>query len=324
MADPSDFIPSQFSDTPPATSETSARSAVPQVEFRSLETFYWVVKLSGFGKAATRLHTTQPAVSARIAQLEGAFSTRLIERQRRQRIALTLKGQQLFDYAERMLRLRDDMVASMTDQSTMEGHLRLGVSESVVHTWLPDLVKQVRTRYPGIALDILVDVSPKLVLALQQGEIDLGLVLGPVNVPRFTSIDLCTWPMDWVAAPSLSIADEISLQEIGKWPVLTFSQETRPYQQVCEALMNAGVATPRLFSNSSLASIIRMACDGIGVGAIPSVTARQELSNGSLRILRAGQRLPDMTFVATYIHGPATIAATIAELARNTAHNFCA
>ncbi len=47
---------------------------------RSLEIFSWVVRPGGFGRAAERLHATQPAVSARIAALEAHFGARLVER----------------------------------------------------------------------------------------------------------------------------------------------------------------------------------------------------------------------------------------------------
>ena len=53
------------------------------IDFRSLETFLWVANLRSFRGAAERLHTTQPAVSMRIAQLENDLGVRLLERDRR-------------------------------------------------------------------------------------------------------------------------------------------------------------------------------------------------------------------------------------------------
>ncbi len=50
------------------------------VDLRSLEVFFWVVKLGGFGRAAERLHMTQPAVSSRISQIETRFNMRLLDR----------------------------------------------------------------------------------------------------------------------------------------------------------------------------------------------------------------------------------------------------
>ena len=53
------------------------------IDLRTLEVFYWVVKLGGFGRAAEKLHTTQPAGSGRIAQREQSFSIRLLDRSQR-------------------------------------------------------------------------------------------------------------------------------------------------------------------------------------------------------------------------------------------------
>jgi DNA-binding transcriptional LysR family regulator len=50
------------------------------VDLRSLEVFFWVVKLGGFGRAAERLRMTQPAVSGRISQIEARFGVRLLDR----------------------------------------------------------------------------------------------------------------------------------------------------------------------------------------------------------------------------------------------------
>ena len=49
-------------------------------DFRSLETFYWVAQLRSFRAAAEHLHTTQPAVSQRIANLEDELGVKLLER----------------------------------------------------------------------------------------------------------------------------------------------------------------------------------------------------------------------------------------------------
>jgi len=40
--------------------------------------------------------------------------------------------------------------------------LRLGVAETIVHTWLPSLIKSVNTTYPNLSLEIEVDISPNL------------------------------------------------------------------------------------------------------------------------------------------------------------------
>src|SRR5919201_2943052 len=129
------------------------------LDFKSIETFLWVANLRSFRGAADKRHTTQPAVSMRISQLEDVLGVRLLERDRRV-VAPTPKGQELLGYAERMMRLRAELIEAVGDRSTMRGIVRLGCSETIVHTWLPVLIERMNTAYPNLELEIEVDITP--------------------------------------------------------------------------------------------------------------------------------------------------------------------
>src|SRR6201986_4818058 len=130
------------------------------LDFRSIETFLWVVKLGSFRGAAQRLNTTQPAISQRIAQLERELGVKLLNRDHRM-ASPTPGGRQMMVYAEKLIGLRAEMMAEVGDRSAMRGVLRLGVAETIVHTWLPRLIKRVNHVYPNLSLEIEGDVNPK-------------------------------------------------------------------------------------------------------------------------------------------------------------------
>ena len=111
------------------------------IDLRTLETFYVVAQVGGFHRAAEKLHTTQPAVSARIIQLEHALKAKLFDRDNRGS-HLTAKGRELMVYAERMMNLRTEMLLAMSGPSALGGTVQLGVSETIVHTWLSELHKR--------------------------------------------------------------------------------------------------------------------------------------------------------------------------------------
>ena len=74
------------------------------MNYKRLETFVWVASLGNFRKAAERLHTTQPAISARISGLEAELGVKLFEREGGSSpIALTSKGKELLPYVEKIL-----------------------------------------------------------------------------------------------------------------------------------------------------------------------------------------------------------------------------
>ena len=127
-------------------------------DFKAIETFMWVVTLGSFRGAAQKLNTTQPAISQRIAQLEREVGVKLLQRDRRM-VLPTPSGRQLMVYAEKLIGLRSEMLAVVGDRSAMRGVLRLGVAETIVHTWLTQLIKSVNHAYPNLSLEIEVDIT---------------------------------------------------------------------------------------------------------------------------------------------------------------------
>lgn len=297
-------------------------------QLRSLEIFYWVARLGSFRGASERLHTTQPAVSQRVASLEAELGVQLFDRETRA-VALTAKGRELYDYAERMLNLRGDMLRAIAAPSAMSGVLRLGVSETIVHTWLSRFIERVHQAHPAITIDIEVDVSPNLRARLIDHEIDLAFLLGPISDPRMNNHDLSRYPLAFVASPKLDLPDgPVSLSALLRFPLITYPKTTRPYIMLREMLRGPGLAQPRIFGNASLSSIVRMTLDRIGISVIPPEVIRRELDEGMLRIVATAIEMPDLTFTATLPVAPqgslaqplAQLACEVAEEAENTSN----
>jgi DNA-binding transcriptional LysR family regulator len=275
-------------------------------DIRTLETFFWVAQLGSFRGASERLNTTQPAVSVRIAALEEELGGRLFDRGPRV-TTLTAKGRLLLDYAERFLRLRAEMLGAMAEPSAMSGVVRLGVAETIVHTWLSRFIERVHATYPKVTLDIEVDVSPNLRNAVVEHQIDLAFLLGPVSEPTITNFDLCRYPLAFVAGPQLDLGPgPAPLERLVRVPVITYPKTTRPYLALRELLSRSDLPRPRIYSNSSLSTIVRMTLDGIGVSVIPPVVIGAELMRGDLRLVPTEVQLPELTFTACVAATPDT------------------
>lgn len=273
-------------------------------DLRSLETFYWVAQLGSFRGASERLNTTQPAVSIRIAALEEELGGRLFDRGPRV-ATLTAKGRLLLDYAERFLRLREDMMSVVAEPGALSGVVRLGVAETIVHTWLSRYIERVHATFPKVVLDIEVDVSPQLREALVSHEIDLAFLLGPVSDPRVFNHDLCRYPLAFVASAGLDLGPApVPLERLVGVPIITYPKTTRPYIVLRELLSRAGQPIPRIFSNSSLSTIVRMTLDRIGVSVIPPIVIASELASGDLRIVRSEIVPPELGFTCSLVAGP--------------------
>lgn len=289
------------------------------MNFRSLETFIWIARLGSFRAAAERVYTTQPSVSARIAGLENELGVKLFDRVGRN-VSLTAKGRDLLVYAERLLSLQGEMLQSVAGNEAIRGSIRLGVSETIVYTWLPRLLERLNEAYPAISLELDVDISINLADKLVNHEVDIAFLMGPVNQPDIANQDLCRYPLVWVASPSIELPPEpVPLASLAQWPIITYPRLSKPYVYIRTMIEQAGNRT-RIHSSSSLATIIRMTVDGIGVSALPAEILQQELAQGVLHTFEVEGSVPDLVFTASYGMTPeSNVVKAVANLALETA-----
>lgn len=306
------------------------------IDPRSVEVFYWVVQLGGFRRAAEKLGTTQPAVSARVAALEAGVGVPLLERGRSsiggpvagraRSVQLTAAGMLMMSFAERQLALAQEMVRAFGRAGDVVGTVRLGVAETLVHTWLPTLLRRMHEAYPGLELDVLVDVSVHLRAGLLAGEFDVALLMGPAGAPGVRDVLLCEHALAWVARPDLDLgAEPLAAEALAQFPVITYARQTTPYQQVREALAGAGPGGRggRIFANASLSSIVRMVRDGIGIGVVARAAVLAELQSGAIRVVAVVPHLSPLRFTASWRDGPGDgLGATVARMAEAVAREW--
>jgi len=297
---------------------------VAMIDFKTLETFVWVANLRSFRGAAEKLHTTQPAVSMRIAQLEDSLRVHLLERDRR-RVAPTEKGRELVGYAERLLRLRAEMIEAVGDPSTMRGLVRLGVAETIVHTWLPAFIERVNTAYPNLELEIEVDISPNLRERLLGRDLDLAFLLGPLSHPNIHSRPLCAFPLAFMATPAIRLGKPaVPLAAIARHPLITYSRNTQPYMVLRELFARAGLK-PTIHASASLATVVHMALGGIGIAVLPPAILAAVPTRGRLRAIKAEVELPSLDFIVSWASTPDSFAAQkVAEIATQVAQGGAA
>jgi DNA-binding transcriptional LysR family regulator len=290
------------------------------LDFRSIETFLWVVKLGSFRGAAQRLNTTQPAISQRIAQLEREMGVKLLNRDHRV-ASPTPSGRQMMVYAEKLIGLRSEMMAEVGDRSAMRSVLRLGVAETIVHTWLPRLIKSVNTTYPNISFEIEVDITPNLSARLLAQEIELAFVLGPLAGSDVRNLVLCDYPIGFLASPSLGLGSApLSLADLARFPIITFPRKTQPYEAIRSLFNRPDLPPIRLHASASIATVIRMAIEGLGVAVIPAAIVENELGDGRLQLLATDFEITPLTFTASWLASPDSIAVErVVELAAQIA-----
>lgn len=289
---------------------------------RFLETLVWVARLRNFHHVAERLHTSQPAISSRIQALEAELGVPLVDRSVRD-VQLTPEGLETLRYAEAVVALVDEMRVRLSDPGSLQGSIRIGVIGSIIYAWLPQFIERLRTTYPNVIFELSADTTAHLARALKRGEIDLALLMGPIDDAGVENIDLGSFPMVWVANPRHFRFDRpIDVTELAAQPILSYPRDSQPYRMLERYFRSSRIRRP-LINASSFASVVQLAVAGIGIAAIPPVTVLDELDRGRLAIVPVRQVFPPIAFTASYRLSPAAeLARTVAEMARAEAEAF--
>ncbi|MDE8601354.1 LysR family transcriptional regulator [Marinomonas sp. RSW2] len=288
------------------------------MNYKRLETFVWVASLGNFRKAAERLHTTQPAISARIAGLEAELGVKLFEREGGSSpIMLTSKGKELLPYIEKILYQTEQLRKRAGISNAYSGVLRLGVSETIVNTWLPDFLSRLHKDMPNLDVEMTVDVTANLTTGIKDRSLDLGLLMGPISEPNIVNQELCTFSLSWAASPKLDLPDRLLyLEELAKWPIITYARATKPYVEINQKFRELDGPPAHFFASTSLAACRSLAIDAVGISTLPNIMIAKELAAGSLRKIRAVWTPSDLTFTASYSDVPFN---PLAEIATNIA-----
>lgn len=273
------------------------------MNLKNLEAFYWVVTLNSFNKAATKLQTTQPAVSQKITSLENDLGCKVLDRSFRQ-LKPTHKGMTLFKYAEKFMRLETDLVAELTENQHLTGTIRLGVSETIVYTWLVEYIEKVQKEFPKVSVEIVVDLTPNLQEGVRTGDLDMAFLLGPTLAFECVEQALCDFELSFLAAPSFKGGvGQMSFKALMSHTILTYPKITYPYKELKAKMKEQALDEPLSITSYSLATLLRLAEQGLGIAVVPTLTALKEITGGRLEILNTPIQLKTFHFTSIYMQG---------------------
>ena len=286
-----------------------------KLNYQHLETFVSVVRCGGIGKAAEQLNLTQPAVTTRIRNLEYAVSARLFERSPKG-LLLTKRGELLLAYAERFLHLSELVERDVVDPAGVERRLRLGVSETIAQSWLPQFIERLNQEFPKLAIEINVDISTALRQSLLDRDIDLAVLLGPVSEFSVDNVALPAFELSWYAPKSLKVEEAKKLQR----PIASYARNTRPYRELKASLFEKVGPEVLLYPSSSLSACFRLVETGLCVAALPKNLARDYVKRGTIYEFDAGWVPSALHFTASYLADPKShLIETAAQIAGEVA-----
>lgn len=241
----------------------------PKFDIRQARAFLMVATELHFGRAAERLFTSQPALSRSILALERAIGTPLLERSTR-RVRLTSAGEAFAAECRRALsHFEQAGTAALDAAGGRSGRLRLGYMDFAITGGLPALLQGYRRQVPGVVLDLEYAPSAKQRVAVLEGTIDIGFVIGEFRSQKIRNALLER--NDFVAllpdTHPLSVRPELRLSDLAREPFVlgteeAFSTFRRVLFPVCH---NAGFFPDIVQQASNSSGIFGMVAAGVGV-----------------------------------------------------------
>jgi hypothetical protein len=266
--------------------------------FKQLEALYWVAHLGGFAAAASRLHTTQSAISKRIQELELVFNTQLFDRKQRS-AHLTEKGQELFLLSRQLLTQRDAAIEQFSRPEVVQRRLRLGVTELTAMTWLPKLVRAIQERYPKVIIEPDVDLSLDLRDKLLNDELDLIVIPDVFQDARFMAKQLLRVESRWMGSPLLLKTQKISnLKDLVKHRLLVQGEKSGTGILYDRWFKSLGLKLATTTSTNNMIALIGMTVAGLGYSYLPRDCLSLYVDTGVLKIMDIKPVLPAVPYVA--------------------------
>ena len=273
---------------------------------RFLETFVTLSQLRNFHATARALNATPAAISLRIKSLEDELQTRLIDREAKG-FRLTPTGEYLLGYARTVVSAAAKLQSAALQDNPVQGRVRFGVIETVVHSWLSQFMTQLAVDYPELEIDLAVDMSSVLRKRLLDGELDLVVRVEGIDHPEVQSTVLAQYPVQWLARRGLLPHRSSDLvRRALDFPILTFAHGTQPQLALVEILTamasqeNVPIEHIRLTCSPSVAAIVQLVKDGYGIAAIPSLFVKDYLRRGEFLELPIHPALP--SFMVAMCH----------------------
>jgi len=269
------------------------------LELRHLRLVLAVEEEGGITHAGERLHLTQSALSHQLKEIETRLGVQLFLRAKK-RLVLTDAGRQVLAAARRLLvdvvELEEDLRGRAAGR---RGILRLTTECYTCYDWLPPLLKRFEKRFPEVEVRIVVDATRRPLEALLAGDVDLGMVTGPVDAKEIAAQPLFDDELLLITAAGHPLAKRryVRPQDLAGERLLLYSTpaESKFYRQF---LARNGVTPREVVGVQLTEAMVSMVKAGLGVAPFAGWAIERELRRGELAGVRLGPRGLQRSWVA--------------------------
>lgn len=265
-----------------------------------LRYFCVVAELRHFGRAAERLHMSQPPLSRQIAALERDLGVVLLERTSKG-VILTPAGERLLADAKNVLLLADQAKRNAVAVGQGEaGRLTVGFTMCAAYSLVPQLVRNFKKKFPRVELHLREMMPSTLKRDLGEGTIDAAINFPDDDVEAFATHSLIREPLDLVLPDTHALArvKSVAVERLADEPFLIVPrhQVAVLHDSIVQRCQAAGF-TPKVGLEVYLQqTIINFVAEGLGVAFVPASMRRSQIKGATFKRVADPPMVEQMLF----------------------------
>jgi DNA-binding transcriptional LysR family regulator len=255
-----------------------------------LHIFCKVIELKSFSRAGKAVHLSQPTISSHIKDLEDHFSCRLIDRLSKEAIP-TKAGELLYEYAKRMLALREETETALADYNgKIRGRLVIGGSTIPGTYLMPQLIADFKRTYPDVIISVVIGDTDHIIEGVLEASLELGIVGARAETRKIVQEKLIEDEMRLIVPSAHRWAGKkrVSLKRLVSEPFILREQGSGTLRSLGQSLGECGYSIEDLNVVAELGSA-QAICQGIktgtGVSIISKLAVAEDLEAGKLDAL---------------------------------------
>jgi len=248
------------------------------MELRQLRYFLTVADELHFGKAAERLHITQPPLTVAVKGLERELGVQLFDRTTR-RVTLTPAGEAFRDRVSAAVADLDSAAGDVADVAAgKSGRINVGFVSSASYTTVPEAIRTFRQHRPRVDLVLNPLTSGEQIEQLLDGDLDVGLVRDPGDVPGLHLELLSTEDLVVVLPETHPLAGqkEVRAQDLEGEPMILFPYRLMPGFVSRVLRLFEPLAVPPAVVQQAIhqETVLGLVAAGLGISVLPESVQR--------------------------------------------------
>jgi DNA-binding transcriptional LysR family regulator len=274
-----------------------------------LKVFRAVATQLNFRRAAEGLFLTQPAVTQQIKALEDELGLPLFDRSGG-RVALTVSGRILLDYANRLKAIADEAVQALAEANGEHGgQLSVGASQTIGQYVLPTLLAGFLKENPRVQVRAVSGNTDEILEALTSHAVEIALIEGPAMRRDVVTQPFMRDRMVLVAPAGHEFAEHrITLAMLAHAPLLVREQGSGSRRVMEQALEKAGLRVKDLriaMTLDTTEGLLSAVEAGLGVTFVSGWSIRNQLALGTLKVIEVEGLELERMFSVVHPAGPA-------------------